>query len=289
MNKRGNAFYTIGSLTKKGKGRAKDLVETVKQLLTSKRQKFILAVIILSLGLFFSEHIRIDRYGIIVALLLSFFTDIFLLWANFRDISENFSLSIFILPFFYSLSFGLFYFLIPTRLFTSIVMTSLYAGGLYSLFLSQNIFIVASIRTIALLSSARTVSFIITLIAYFFLSNTTFSLHAPIFLESLIILIFSFFLTSHAIWIHTLDRNFFANIFWVLSLSFCLFAIVLVLWFWPSSPTVLALFLTGFFYAIVGLSHVWFDKRLFRGVIWEYLWVSVIVSLILLLSTFSRI
>lgn len=268
------------------KGRIVSAAVGIRNFITSKRQKFIIFIVILSLGLLFTENIRFARTGILPALVLGVLTDLFFLWANFRDIKENFSFSIFLLPFFFSLSLGLFYLLLPARFVTSVAMTFIYSVGLYSLFLSQNIFIVASIRTIALLSSARTVSFILTLISYFFLANTLFSLHASIWINSLSIFIFSFFLVHHCLWTHILEKHFFTNIVWTFFLSFCLFELSLILWFWPASPMVLSLFLTGIFYTIVGLSHVWFDKRLFRGVLWEYAWVVVIASSILILSTF---
>ena len=58
-----------------------------------------------------------------------------------------------------------------------------------------------------------------------------------------------------------------------------------VLWFWPSTPSVLAIFLTGFFYTIIGVSQVWFDKRLFKSVMWEYIWVSAVIFITLLVFT----
>lgn len=261
-------------------------IDKIRVFLTSKRQKFILVVLLLSFLLFFSENIRFTRGGVLPALILGFLTNILFLWSNFRDIKENFSFSIFILPFFFSLSFGLFYLLLPARFLTNLSTSVVYGIGLYSLFLSQNIFIVASIRTIALLSSARTVSFILTLIAFFFITNTIFSLHASIWITSVSVFITSFFLVHHALWTHTLEKSIVKNLLWTTVLSLCLFELCLTLWFWPSSPTALALFLTGVFYTIVGLSYVWLDKRLFRGVMWEYAWVIVIAASILILSTF---
>lgn len=257
------------------------------QLNISKRQKFVIAVVFLSLGLFLSE-LLFGKSGVFFAFLLAFLTDILLFWTNKKDIKENFQSSIFILPFFYSLSFGLFYFLVPSRFLTRIIITSLYAAGLYSLFLSQNIFTVASIRTIALLASARTVSFILTIVSYFFLANIVFSLNLPFIPTSILILVFSFFLVSHSLWTYTLEKSLFAQKLWILALLICILEVSLILWFWPSNPTIIALFLTGFFYTMVGLSHVWFEKRLFRGVLWEYIWVGVIVSCILFLSTSWR-
>jgi len=252
--------------------------------LLSKRQKLITGVLLLSLGLFISQHL-LGKSGVYTVFSLAILTVIILFLVLYRDLKDNFSLQVFILPFFFSLSFGLFFFLVPARFLTRIITTSFYAIGLYSLFLSENIFIVSSIRTIALLSSARTVSFTITLLSYFFLSNVVFSFHLNIFFLLPVLFIYSFLLVVHSLWTHTLDKKIFSNLYWVLGLTFCLIEVGIMLWFWPSTPTVLALFLTGIFYAIVGISQVWIEKRLFKGIMWEYVWVVGIVFISLLLFT----
>lgn len=249
-----------------------------------KRQKFIISVAILSLALFFSEQL-FGKGGIYIAILFSIFTDLFVFWAIRKDLQDNFSPQIFILPLMYTLACSLFYFLVPVRFMTRVGMTSLYALGLYSLLLSENIFIVSSIRTIALLSSARTVSFIIAILSYFFLSNVVFSLHLNIVITLLLIFAFSFPLILHSIWTHTLESDFRSQIQWISLITLCLVETAFVLWFWSSAPTIIALFLTGVFYILVGISQIWLDKRLFKGVMWEYIWVAVIVFLVFI--TFS--
>jgi len=249
-----------------------------------KRQKFIVTVLILSLILFFSEQL-FGRGGIYIAFLLSLFTDLFVLWAMRADLKDNFSPQIFILPLFYTLACALFYFLVPARFLTRIGMTSLYALGLYSLLLSENIFIVSSIRTIALLSSARTVSFIVTLLSYFFMSNVVFALHLNIFVTLAFVFAFSFPLILHSIWTHTLESDFRSNLEWISLIAICIVETAFALWFWPTAPTIIGLFLTGLFYILVGISQIWLDKRLFKGIMWEYIWVGVIVFLVFI--TFS--
>lgn len=256
-------------------------------LVISKRQKFIIAVLFLSIALFVSE-LQFGRFGsnsIYIAFVLSFLTDIFLFWAVKDDLEDANLYTVFILPFFYSLAFGLFYFLIPARLLFRLILTLLYAFGLYSLFLSQNIFIVGAIRTIQLLSGARIVSFVITLLSFFFLSNIVFSLHIYIFYEAILVFIYTFLLMYHAIWTYTLQKMSYSILIWVLGLTLCLFELAVVIWFWPASPTIIAIFLSGYFYTIVGLSHVWLEKRLFKGVLLEYMWVAAIAFFALLLFT----
>lgn len=249
-----------------------------------KRQKFIITVVILSLILFFSEQL-LGRGGIYIAFLLAFLTAILVFWAERADLKGNFSPQIFILPLFYSMACALFYFLVPARFITRIGMTSLYALGLYSLLLSENIFIVSSIRTIALSSSARTVSFIVSLLSYFFMANVIFSLRLNVFITLFLIFASSFLLILHSIWTHTLEKNFRSHLEWVLLISICLAETSLALWFWPTTPTLIGLFLTGLFYILVGISQIWLDKRLFKSVMWEYVWVVVLISLVFV--TFS--
>lgn len=244
-----------------------------------KRQKFVISVITLSFILFFSEQL-FGRGGIYIAFLLSLFTDFFVFWAIKNDLKDNFSPQVFILPLLYTLACALFYFLVPARFLTRIGMTSLYAFGLYSLLLSENIFIVSSIRTIALLSSARTVSFIVTLLSYFFMANVVFALHLNIVATLFFVFLFSFPLIVHSIWTHTLEKDFRLNFEWILLITICMVETAFALWFWPTTPTIIGLFLTGLFYILVGISQIWLDKRLFKGVMWEYVWVAVIVFLV---------
>lgn len=249
-----------------------------------KRHKFVIGTVLLSLGLFFSEY-QLGRNGIFIPIILSFFTVLILYWAIYRDMRENKTREAFILPFFYNLSFGLFYFLTPASFVFRLLLTAIYAFGLYSVFLSQNILAISSIRTITLLSGARIVSFVATLLSYFFITNIIFTLHTNIFIVVLLVFITSFFLIFHSLWTYTLTKATRTVVNWVLILATCLIEASALLWFWPSSPTFIALFLTGFFYAIVGLSHIWFERRLFKGILWEYVWVGCVVFFVLILFT----
>lgn len=253
----------------------------------TKRQRFVISVLFLSGALLATEHF-FGKSGFYVTLVLSFLTSIFFLLSMWKDLKGNFTWYMLVLPFLYTLSFGLFYFLTPTRILSRIVLTTLFGIGLYSLYLSFNIFTVASMRTIGLLSSARTVSFIITLVSFFFLATTIFTLHSPLYVVAPLIFICTYLLIAQSIWAATLEKSIAQNALWIFLLSLCILELSLLLWFWPATPTLIALFLTGFFYTVVGLSHIWFEKRLFKGVLWEYVWVAVIVLCILLLFTSWR-
>lgn len=250
----------------------------------SKRQRFIISVFFLSLSLFLSEYF-FSGYTFVVAVALAVLTDLFLFLSLYKDLKEEMMPQAYILPFLCSLAFGLFYFLTPARLISRVVLTTLYAIAVYSLFLSENIFLVASIRTIALLNSARIVTFVITLISYFFISNIIFSFRIGFFPTLFVFGVFSLAFVYQALWTYTLEKSFLQNKEWVLVLTLCIIELGSMLWFWPTSPTVFALFLTAALYIFTGLTHMWLDKRLFRGVFWEYAWVGVFASIILLWFT----
>lgn len=249
-----------------------------------KRQKFVIGTLILSAGLFLAEY-QFGKAGIFIPILLSVLTGVFLYWAIYQDLKENHTIETFILPFFYSLSFGLFYFLSPSSLLFRLLLTAIYAFGAYSVFLSQNILAVSSTRTITLLSGARIVSFVAGLLSYFFLTNIVFTLHTNLFIVVVLVMSYTFFLIYHSLWTYTLQTINRPLFIWTAALTACLVEACVLLWFWPSSPTFIALFQTGFFYAIVGLSHIWFERRLFKGIMWEYVWVGCIIFFVLILFT----
>lgn len=247
----------------------------------SKRQKFVITVLLLSIGLFSSEYL-FSGYGVLFAGILAVMTDIFVFLSLGEDLRENFSFYPLILPCMWSLSFGFFYFLAPARLLTRIVLTTLFAIGMYSVLLSENIFVVASIRTIGLLSSARIVTFVISLIAYFFVVNTIFSFRLSVFPTLVLFALFTFVFFVNGIWTYTLGKTWKEDMVWNGVLTLALTEFAGMLWFWPTPPTVLALFMTAIFYTFTGLTQVWLDKRLFRGVLWEYLWVAIVAIFVLL-------
>jgi len=268
--------------------------ESVRKRLLTKRQRFAVGVIILSSSLFIVNHF-LESYSFLAVLFLSFLTNIFLLWALFKDLRDNFSPQVFILPFFYTLGFGVFSPLVPERIITDLVLTIIYAVGLYSLFLSQNIFTVSGIRTIALLSSARTVSFVLTILTHLFITTVIFSLKFNVFIALLLFFIISFLLTLQSIWTYTLEKSIKKNLIYVLLLSIAALQVATVLWFWPNKswllssfdppPVLISLFLTGIFYIFIGLSHLWFEKRLFKSTLWEYVWIGVLVFVFLVAFT----
>lgn len=257
-----------------------------KILKLNKRQRLVFAVIFLSI-FFFVLQFFTDFNFFSGAVVLAFLTDFILILILRKDAKGTFYYPILVLPFFYSLSFPIFYTLVPDRLISQFIITSLYAFGLYSLFLTQNIFAVSGIRTINLLRSARLVSFVLTLLVLFFLFNFAFSLRQIIFVTPVLTFLISLFMNFESLWSYSLNRSQIKEIIASsIVISFLLMQLSFVLTLWPINAAVYSLFLTGIFYTYSGLVHAWLERRLFKGILWEYIWVGFIS--ILFLIVFSK-
>src|SRR5260221_9757548 len=112
-------LYALSNRNKKKYYKSKS-----KHFTIGKRQKFAFGVSLSSLILFLTAY-NLNGYGIFTAFILALFSDLVLFWAIHDDLKNNFSPHVFILPFLYSLSFGLFSFLTPARLIIKLILTTL--------------------------------------------------------------------------------------------------------------------------------------------------------------------
>lgn len=248
----------------------------------SKRQKLVIATIFLTLCLLVSEIFSGVNH-IFIGFILSIFTTVAIYVILRKDVKGSFFYPLFVLPFFYTLSVSIFYLLIPPRLLSIIVLTLFYAFGLYSLFLTQNIFAVSSVKTINLLRSARIVSFVITVLVHFLMVNIIFSLRLPVYVTPILIGLLGGLLNIQSLWVYVLEKAQLKELAtYSLVIGLLLTQLSFVLAIWPIDASIYAIFLTGIFYTYSGLSHAWFEKRLFKGVLWEYIWVGFLSVFILL-------
>lgn len=254
----------------------------------SKRKKLIIATGILILGLFVAFYLTpIPRIVLIVV--LSILADIFLFIALYEDIKQTpwqGRIGLFILPLFATLAFGLFYFLLPARFLTRFLVSILFGVTIYALYLSHNIYAVAGIRTIQLLNAARSVGFLLSVLIHFFLTNIIFSLHLIFPLAFALVFLLSFFLSYPVMWSVNLDTRIQKTTMTLtMILALVISELSIALAFWPASPTVAALFISGNFYTFVGLAQAWLERRLFKNTFWEYVGVAIIVFLVLITRT----
>jgi len=251
----------------------------------SKRKRFIITSFALSLGLIIVQLLigQVRIYGIFS---LGIVSVVFFLWSLWEGLGKNMTLVTLILPFFYTIGVGLFWFLLPVSIYTRIPIILIYGIGIYSLCLTLNIYTVAAIRTIALLRAARGVGFLLTLTTFFLVYDAILSLHVSVLLNSILIIVTSVPLYFQGYWSITLEKEFPKDIF-LLSIisSLVIGEIAAGLYFWPVTVIVGSLFLTVAVYILLGLGQAKLDSRLFVQTVREYLTVGAVVFIGMFLST----
>lgn len=253
--------------------------------LLTKRKKFVISSVILSLGfvviLFLPETYRFIYIGLLGLLSLIFFY-----WSLKEGLGRNATLLTLILPFYFTCSVGLFWFLLPASIFAQIPILILYGLGIYIFLLTANIYNVAAIRTIALMRAARGVGFVLTLLVFFLVYDTLLSLRLVVYLESTIIMVVSFPLFLQGYWSIPLDRKVSSELIKIsLISSLALGEIASALYFWPTTVTVGSLFLTVAAYLLLGLGQAKFEGRLFTQTVREYLVIGALVFIGMFFAT----
>src|SRR3990167_11186556 len=237
----------------------------------SKRQRFIITSVILSLG-FIGIQLLDQRIRPISIALQGLITLLLFAWSLKEGLGWNMTLASLILPFYYTVSVGLFGFLLPSSFFTLIPAVSIYGFGIYALCLTANIYTVAAIRTIALMRAARGVGFVLTLLTFFLIFDTLLSLHWPVYYSSFLVMLTSFPLYYQGYWSIVINKTFTKDVFLVSAVSSLMIGeIAASLFFWPVTVVVGSLFLTLTAYVLLGLGQAKIEGRLFSQTIKEYL------------------
>src|SRR5438270_386128 len=105
----------------------------------TKRQKIVLASILMALGLLLAETINFFflRYKMVLA--LGILSTAVSLWALWEGLSKLKAAILMILPVMFTIGVGSFYFLLPFRWLTRLPVVFLFGLGFYFLLLSENV------------------------------------------------------------------------------------------------------------------------------------------------------
>lgn len=256
-----------------------------KKISFTKREKFVLIIGILTFGLL-TIQLSPEKWRYLLTAVLVLVTYILGVWGLREDLGGIEWLTLFILPTMYAAAVPLFYFLLPVRWLTRLPTAILFALGMYAILLVENIYNVAAIRTIQLLRAAHSVGLLLTLLTTFLLFAIIFSLHLPFFLNFLLVFIASFPLILQSLWAMKLEAKISQDIFlYTLVISLVLAQFAFVFSFWPIQTVIEALFLTTVFYSLVGMVQQHLVERLFRRTMVEFIAVSAIVFLLVLVTT----
>ena len=251
-----------------------------------KRQKFVLAAILLAGGLWSIHAMPIDlewRYGLVG--LLTGVAAVLAGWALREGLSGLEWLTVLLPPSLFTAGVGLFYILLPSHWLARLVIVALFGIGQYTLLLTANIFSVAAIRTIALFRAAVAVGFVMTLLTGFFLYDSILSFRSGFLVTAPMVVVVSALLLLPALWSVNLEEKMtWKLIKYSLWLAVSQGLLALGVSLWPVSPAVASLFLTTMLYVYLGIAQHHFAQRLFSRTVWEYVTVGIVVLATMLIT-----
>ena len=256
------------------------------QVYMSKRKRFVITSLILSLGFigigFMGDQYKFYSIAVLGALSVALFS-----WSLREGLSRNMTLLTLILPLFFTLGVGLFWFLLPRSLFAQVPIVLFYGIGIYALCLTSNIYTVSTIRTIALMRAARGVGFVLTLITLFLVYDAILSVKINYILTGGLVFLLSFPLFLQGFWTVVLEESLQKEVLLVSLISSMIMGeLSLGLYFWPVTVVVGSLFLTVAGYVLLGLGQAKLEGRLFTQTVREYLILGSMVFLAMFLATY---
>lgn len=250
-----------------------------------KRAKYVFTTIFLTFG-FIAIQLTDNTLRLPATVFLGLITTGMFFWSLKEGLGRDATLVTLILPFFFTVSFGLFWFLLPTSLVARIPVIIFYAVGIYALALTSNIYTVGAIRTIALVRAAKGVGFVLTFFVSFLLFDTIFSLKKHFLVNAAIIYAVSFPLFLQGLWSVRLEKYLEKQVLFLsLLFSMSLAQIATLLYFWPVSVVTGSLFLTVAMYIMLGLGQSKLELRLFPQTVREYVTVGLLVFLVMFFVT----
>lgn len=248
-----------------------------------RREKFVIASILLSLALLATQVIPLEfRYfGVGGLTVLSYFVAA---WALSDDLQAFEWTTILPLPTLYAAGVGLFYFLLPENIVTRLFIMALFGIGMYGLFLTANIYSVAKGRSIQLIHAAHAIGLLFTLLTSLLFTNTIFSLRLPFYLIVPLVGMVHFPLISMSLWAVNLEQRVTSQILTLSSvLTLLMMELALALSLYPFSVWNQALLLMAALYIGLGIAHNFLRGVLFSNTIREYSLVASLVVIIFFL------
>lgn len=251
----------------------------------SKRRKFILSSLILSLGLLAIQYIALE-YRFVAVFAFSIVSYLVSSLALLDDLKGVEWFTIVPIPALYSASVALFYFLLPTGFLARTFIMTLFGLGMYAIYLTCNIFSVAAVRTIQLLRAAHAVGFLLTLVTLLLFFNTIFSLKMFFWWNGLLAAGVTFPVVLSSLWSIKLEEKI-DSLLWkrVTFLSIGVLEVAMAISFLPFTVWVASMVLVTMVYVGLGLFQHELSDRLFEQTLQEYVWIGSFVLIASLLVT----
>ncbi|NCO88644.1 hypothetical protein AUK04_01445 [Candidatus Roizmanbacteria bacterium CG2_30_33_16] len=192
---------------------------------------------------------------------------------------------LFVIPLFFTISLYFFYFLFPVRWLTRFPFIILYGVSLYAILLTVNIFNVGVKTNLQLYRAAFSVNYFFQVLLFFLIINVILSLQLNFLINGISLLLLTAVMLLHLLWTVKLDLIIEKEIFYYcLIIGIIMAELAVWLSFIPMRAAISALLLSASYYSLAGLVYSYFNKRFFKEIIREYIFVIGFVILISFLS-----
>jgi hypothetical protein len=250
-----------------------------------KRQKIIISGLLLATGLFLIPQTEASNqlYLIISVIAASYLLSV---WAIYAQFSKFDLINLFVLPVVLTASFALFFGRFETSIEVRSILSVVYVVVMYTILLAENIFNVSTERNIPLVRAARTIGYLSTLFVSFAFFTLLFGLGLNIFLFSGITFLVSSLFFAQGLWqINLKEIDLGKLTTYSILAGLAVGEVALAFGFWPLNPPKVGLAITAFIYVLLGLLQHHVKEDLTRRLVFEYLFVSVMVVFLLFVTT----
>jgi hypothetical protein len=249
-----------------------------------RRIRFVISSIILTVLVLLTTFFEFQFVWIFVPVLI-IATCIFTYFAVLDGISKNEVLLLFIVPVSFTVAAYLFYFLFPVRWLTRVPLILVYGMSIYAILLTSNIFNVGVEKNIQLYRAAFSVNYLFQTLVIFLSTEVILSFRLPFFVNAGLLFILLYGLSIQLLWSVSpqpvLERKVLFNGF---ILTFLIVQIAVAFSFIPLRSTIYSLLITASYYSLGGLFYHYLDNKLFKTTIREYVFVSMFVLIIVILT-----
>lgn len=267
--------------------RGRGAVRVKKGATLTKRRKFVLVSLLLTIGMWILQSLSVEQRYVAV-LLLGLASAGLTGWALLSDLRGSAWILDLILPTLYPTTVAIFYFLLPQAIATRGIVLLLFAVSMYGLLLTANIFAVAAIRTIQLLRAARAVGFLLSILTSALFFHVVYSLHLPLLVVVGLVYIVSFPILLQGIWAYTLRDDTKRDVMSSAVGALVIAELALAISFWMIDPPLASVLLSMAMYVVLGLFQHDAEGRLFPRTVTEFVGFAAIVFVVVAISTIVR-
>jgi hypothetical protein len=250
----------------------------------TKRAKFIISALFLSLGVTFATVFLRSR--IVFSLTALVVLDLILVFGTLaKELAGIRFFLLPVLPMGFIISTVPFLFILNLGWVGKLLPLFFYGFSFYLIMLVLNVYNISTQRVIPLLHAAQAAAFLFTLVSVFAAYSLMFLLGLTFWKNAALLGLVSFPFILFSLWSVKLKSKIEKRVWlYTSTLSLVLAQIAYVCAFWPVGALMTALFLASVFYALVGVVQLYLSSRLTFKLALEYIGVGAVVLFLLIMS-----